>query len=219
MRLLGLLGWISYNCTRHRIAGIPLTLWLMAFAVAWPALLILGSVRVTAWSIAAAVLAVLLLAAIALGARNGYVVFRPAGERPAIPGRPLKPEEKVPTRATGVFEVSGMTHYLADARAWFETVETREHIVIVWNPLSRFLLFAKTPKHLAGMWYAFFQPSHIRTLQAGQMAFGGRVRPALRIAYQSEDAKARAHLYLAFDNEENLATVLDDLCRDAPLSP
>lgn len=217
MRLLGFLGWISYNFTRHRIAGIPLTWWLLAFAVAWPALMVLGTVRVTAWSIAAAVVAVLLLVAIAVGARNRYVVFRPAGERPAIAGRPLKPEEKVPARATGVFEVSGMNHYLADARAWFETVETREHIVIVWNPLSRFLLFAKTPKHLAGMWYAFFQPSHIRALQVGHMAFGGRVRPALRIAYQPDEAKARAHLYLAFDNEENLAAVLDDLRRDAPL--
>lgn len=216
MRLLGLLGWISYNFTRHRVAGIPLTLWLLAFAVAWPALLISGSVRTTAWSIAAAGLAVLLLAAIAIGARNGYVVFRPAPERPSISGRPLKPEEKIPARATGVFEVSGMAHYLADARAWFETVETREHIVIVWNPMSRFLLFAKTPKHLAGMWYAFFQPSHIRALQAGQMAFGGRVRPALRIAYQPDEAKARAQLYLAFDSEENLAAVLDDLRRDAP---
>lgn len=216
MRLLGLLGWISYNFTRHRIAGIPLTLWLLAFAVAWPALLTLGTARATAWSIAAAVIAVLLLMAIAIGARNGYVVFRPAAERPAISGRPLKPEEKVPARATGVFEVSGMTHYLADARAWFETVETREHIVIVWNPMSRFLLFAKTPKHFAGMWYAFFQPSQIRALQVGQMAFGGRVRPALRIAYQSDEAKARAQLYLAFDNEENLAAVLDDLRRDAP---
>ncbi|MGB9593040.1 MAG: hypothetical protein ACPL7R_02740, partial [Anaerolineae bacterium] len=161
--------------------------------------------------------AALLLAAIAVGARNGYVVFRPAAARPDVIGRPLRPEEKVPARATGVFGVSGMTHYLADARAWFETVETREHIVIVWNPLSRFLLFAKTPKHLAGMWYAFFQPSHIRALEPGQMSFGGRVRPALRIAYQPEDAKARAHLYLAFDNEENLAAVLDDLLRDAAM--
>jgi len=215
MRLLGLLGWISYNFARHRIAGIPLAWWLLAFAVAWPVLLAVGTVPATAWSIAVAVLAALLLAAIAVGARNGYVVFRPAAARPDVTGRPLRPEEKVPARATGVFEVSGMTHYLADARAWFETVETREHIVIVWNPLSRFLLFAQTPKHLAGMWYAFFQPSHIRALEPGQMSFGGRIRPALRIAYQSEDAKARAHLYLAFDNEENLAAVLDDLLRDA----
>ncbi len=217
MRLFGVLGWISYNFTRHRIAGIPLTWWLLAFAVAWPALLILGSVRATVWSIAAAALAALLVAAIALGARNGYVVFRPASERPAMPGRPLRPEEKVPARATGFFEVSGMTHYLADARAWFETVETREHIVIAWNPLSRFLLLAKTPKRLSGMWYVFFQPAHIRALQVGHMSFGGRVRPALRIAYQAEGAKSRAHLYLAFDDEANLAAVLDDLLQDAPL--
>lgn len=217
MRLLGLLGWISYNFTRHRIAAIPLTWYLLAFAVAWPVLLAVGTVPATGWSIAVAVVAALVLVAIAVGARNGYVVFRPAAAHPNAIGRPLRPEEKVPARATGLFEVSGMTHYLADARAWFETVETREHIVIVWNPLSRFLLFAKTPKRLAGMWYAFFQPSHIRALQTGRMCFGSRVRPALRIAYQSEDAKARAQLYLAFDSEEDLATVLDDLRQDAPL--
>lgn len=217
MRLLGLLGWISYNFTRHRIAAIPLTWWLLAFAVAWPVLLALGYVRATVWSVAAAVLAVLLLVAIAVGARKRHVVFRPTDKRPDVAGRPLKPEEKVPARATGVFEVSGMTHYLADARAWFETVETREHIVIVWNPLSRFLLFAKTPKHLAGMWYAFFQPSHIRAVETGHMAFGSRVRPALRIAYESDEAKTRAQLYLAFDSEADLATVLDDLRQDAPL--
>lgn len=217
MRLLGLLGWISYNFTRHRIAAIPLTWYLLALAIAWPTLLAVGKVPITAWSVAVEVVAVLLLAAIGVGARNRYVVFRPAGKRPAIAGRPLKPEEKIPARATGAFEVSGMTHYLADARAWFETVETREHIVIVWNPLSRFLLLAKTPKHLAGMWYAFFQPLHICALETGHMSFGGRIRPALRIAYQSEGAKARAQLYLAFDSEEHLATVWDDLRQDAPL--
>lgn len=215
MRLLGLLGWVSYNFTRHRIAGIPLVWYLLAFAIGWPTLLILGRAPATAWSVAAAALAMVLLAAIAVGARNGYAVFRPAEARPTTPGSPLRPEEKVPARATGFFEVSGMTHYLADARAWFETVETREHIVIVWNPRSRFLLFARTPKHLCGMWYAFFQPSHIRALQTGRMAFGGRVRPALRIVYEAEGPKARGPLYLAFDSEEHLATVLDDLLLDA----
>jgi len=217
MRLLGLLGWISYKFTKHRIAGIPLTWYLVALAIAWPALLIAGIVRATAVGVAVAVVAALLVVAIAVGARNGYVVFRPAEARPTVVGPSLRPEQKVPARATGFFEVSGMTQYLADARAWFETVETREHIVIVWNPLSRFLLLAKTPKHLSGMWYAFFQPAHIRALQTGRMSFGGRIRPALRIAYAAENAKARGDLYLAFDNEANLAAVLDDLLRDAPL--
>jgi hypothetical protein len=215
MRLQGALSWLAYKFTRHRFAGVPLVWWLFGLTTVWIALLVLGEAQGTPAAIAAAALGLILLLAVALGSRNNYVVFRPAEPGPLPPARLLKPEEKIAARATGFFEVGGMRQYLAHTQAWFETVETREHIVIARNPVSRFLLIAKTREHEGGMWYAFFRPQHVRDVQTGLACFGWRVSPALRIAFQAESRKAEESLYLAFEDQENLAVVLNDLHRDA----
>lgn len=214
MRLQGTLGWLADNFTRHRIANAPLAWWLFGLTSAWIALLVLGEAQRTPAAIAAAGFGALLLLAIALGRRNNCVVFRAAEIRLPSPARALQPEERVPARAAGFFEVSGMRRYFANVQAWFETVETREHIVIARNPASRFLLIAKTREHESGMWYAFFRPEHIRSVETGDTCFGWRIRPAMRIAFQAEDRKVEDTLYLSFDDLEDLGAVLNDLQQD-----
>ena len=107
-----------------------------------------------------------------------------------------------------------MRKYLANVQAWFETVETREHIVIARNPVSRFLLIARMKEHEGGMWYAFFRPEHVRSAQMGFACFGWSVRPALRISFQPPDRKVEETLCLAFESLDDLGAVLNDLGLD-----
>jgi hypothetical protein len=217
MRLWGLVSWIADNLTRYRFARVPVAWWLVGIAGGWIALLLLGHAQPTPAAIAAVVIAAVLLLAAGLGSRNRSVVFRPAELAPPLPARPLAPEEKIPVRAAGFLQVSGMRKHFANVQAWFETVETREHILIARNPCSRFLLIAQTREHESGMWYAFFRPEHIRSVETGLACFGWRIRPALRIAFQPEDRKAEDRLVLSFDSLENLSAVLDDVRGDAAI--
>ncbi len=217
MRLRGTLSRLAYDFARHRIAKVPLTWWLLGLTPLWIALLVLGKVPWTVAGGAVAVLAAVLLLAVLLGRRSRYVVFHSHGRPAPKPTRPLRHEEKIPIRATGYLEVSGMRKYFANIEAWFETVETREHIVIARNAFSRFLIFAKTLSGETGLWYAFFRPEAIQALEIGDLCFGWRVRPAVRIALQSEGQREREVLYLAFDDDGMRDLVLNDLLADAPV--
>jgi len=216
LRLRGTLNWLAYNFARHYISGVQLTWWLLGLAVVWIALLILGTVPRTAAGIAAAVVALLLVLLFVLARRGGYIVFR-ADQSQATPSRALKPEEKVPARAAGFFEVSGMRAYFAGVQVWFETVETREHIVIARNAHSRFLLFLATRAHEEGVWYVFFQPTHLQRIETGILCFGWRVQPALRITFQDPEKKEREVLHLGFDDAEKRSIALNDLRLDAAI--
>ena len=108
-----------------------------------------------------------------------------------------------------------MRKHLVGVQTWFETVETREHIVIARNPQSRFLLLARTREVESGMWYAFFRPEHICSVETGFSSFGWNARPALRIAFQPPDRKAAETVHLAFESLDDLGAVLADLRVDA----
>jgi hypothetical protein len=128
---------------------------------------------------------------------------------------PLRPEEMVPIRASGEFSVHDNHHYYMDLDADFETVETREHIVLGRVHPSRCLLLGRWPADQLGWWYVFFQPSMIREIQAGHLYFGPLPRLALRILYAPDD-NSEERIYLAFDDASTLRRVWDDLLKDAP---
>lgn len=217
MRLRGALNRLAYDFTRHRVAKVPLVWWLLGLTVLWIALLASGRAAWTAAGMVAAILAAALLVAIAVGRRARYVVFQSHGPADPAPTRPLQPEEKIPVRATGYFEVSGMRQYFANIEAWFETVETREHIVIARNAFSRFLLFAKTLSGEQGIWYAFFRPEAVQEVEIGDLCFGWHVRPAICLVIQLDFQKEDDVLYLAFEDGETRDLVLNDLLADARL--
>ena len=211
--------WLAYRLQRHEWSGWPLSRWLgllLVVTIAWVFLLW----RAHPWP--ALIPAALLLAYILLLAwarRKGYVRFkpisdqgRPLGDSPSA--RSLGTQELVPIRVSGWFTVEGQEQYYVDLEANFETVETREHIVLGRVHPSRFLVVGKWPKHETGWWYIFFQPAMIRGLHLGDLHHGFRPCQALRVTY-APDGDLQT-VYFASDDTPTLRRVWDDLALDAP---
>jgi hypothetical protein len=221
LALLGLILKVSYGLKRLRLWGQPLNRWLLF-------LCLLGILAVAADLIESGPVADALVLLVGLGlmlallwaGRTRYLIFRRA-EHPSLSASvtnvpQLAPEEKVPVWASGHFEVSGMRRYFVEAQAYFETVETREHIIIAWTSQRSLLGLAASPREETGLWYVFFMPATIQEVEAGELYFGLRLRPALKVVYQSESG-SRETVYLSFDHREQRGAVLADLRRDAPL--
>jgi hypothetical protein len=167
-------------------------------------------------------LALLLLIYIALltwAGRRRYVHFEPAVDRQTLiagtpPDEPLHCEECIPIRASGWFQVHGKRQYFVDVEADFETVETREHIVLGRVHASRFLWLGWWPVDEIGWWYIFFQPPMIEEVTVGYFGFGTRPQQALRVVY-SPEKDVRETVFLAFQDVEAMRCVWHDLLKDA----
>jgi hypothetical protein len=127
----------------------------------------------------------------------------------------LRTEELIATRASGWFSVEGKDQYYVDIEADFETVGTREHIILGRVHPSRFLLLGRWPMDEQGWWYIFFRPDTIRELSVGHLCHGPRPRLALRVSYALDEEK-QEDIFLTFDNASALRRVWDDLLQDAP---
>jgi hypothetical protein len=214
----GLILKVSYRLYRLRLWGQPLNRWLFFLS-----LLGIPAVAVDLIESGPAADAVVTLACLGLmlvllwAARTRYLIFRRV-ENPSLTADApqLAPEEKVPIRASGHFEVSGMRRYFVEAQAYFETVETHEHIIIAWIPPWSLPGLAASLREEVGLWYVFFMPATIQEIEVGKVYFGLRPRPALKVVYRSESG-SRETVYLSFDHHEQREIVLADLRRDAPL--
>jgi hypothetical protein len=155
--------------------------------------------------------------------RHGFLVFQ--GTAAAVLPPPIKmdPEDKVPVRATGTFEVAEKRHFFTELEAYWRTYGSREHAVLAKAEASRFLLVGKTPADVRGMWYLFFKPQDIRGIEPGQVAYGVQSGPALRVAYMMtpyEEGKKRqkkpykAVTVLRFSNDTDREKVWADLRYD-----
>ena len=220
MAFQGLVLKINYRLNRLRLWGQPMNHWLFLLAllgVLAVAVDLVESGPVTDAVVIPACLGLML--ALLWAGRARYLIFRKT-EHPSSSASAdvpqLAPEEKVPVRASGHFEVSGMRRYFVEAQAYFETVETREHIIIAWTPLWSFLGLADSPREEVGLWYAFFMPATIQEIEVGRIYFGLQPRLALKVVYQSESG-SRETVYLSFDHPEQQEAVLADLRHDAPL--
>jgi len=218
----GLVLKINYHLSRLRLWGQPLTRWLFLVSLLGILAAALGLIKSGPVTEGVVILACLgLMLVLAWTGRTRYLIFR-GTEKPILTKDvpPLAPEKKVPVRASGHFEVSDMRRYFVEAQAYFETVDNREHIVIVWIPRHSFLGLASSPREEAGLWYAFFTPASIKSIEAGEVLFGLQPRPALKVVYRSGGSGSQETIYLSFDHPEQREVVLADLCRDAPrLSP
>ena len=128
---------------------------------------------------------------------------------------PLRAEELVPVRATGVFSVEGKERYYVDLEADFETVGTREHILLGRVLPSQFLLVGYWSYDELGWWYIFFKPAMLRRLGVGHLYFGGEPLVVLRVVYAPEP-EVEETVYLAFRDRSAMQRVWDDLLLDAP---
>jgi hypothetical protein len=223
LSIIGLAFRIAYQLRRHFWLAWPVSRWLglALFVLAlwaagrwWPNLLPATAV-LGAW--------LAYLAFLALAARNRYLYYRP------LPGAaaqlekeerlpPLGKLELVPVRASGWFSVEGQSQHYVDLEADFETTGTREHIVLARVHPSRILLVANWPGYELGWWYAFVQPSDIRSLSLGRLHHGLRPRLALRIEYTLKlERKERIEtVLLACADAATLRRVWEDLALDAP---
>jgi len=214
MSIVGLALKLSYLMSRYRLGFLPLSYLPAALALASVVAARAGLLGV-GHALLAVALCIILTSILLLARRQGYIVFRQREEGATPDFTPLVPDEKVLLRATGHFEVSGMRRYFVEIIAAFSTLETREHVVMGWIPPSRFLLLASWPKAEVGMWYIFFKPEAIREIAVGEVHFGLRARPAIRINYR-RDKGGEGTLYLSFDDPLQRQRVLEDLRRDAP---
>ena len=216
MSLIGMILKLSYQLSRHRIGPlrlnlVPLVLALASGLIWWKVGGLTGE-----QAILIIVLCLILVLVTLLAKRQGFIIFRRSeGELPPSSDRPeLAPDEKAAVRATGLFEVRGERRYFVEATADFATMETREHIVMARMLDSRFLVGA--PKQDAGWWYIFFKPHTIRGIEVGEVCFGLRARPAIKLGYRTSEGKIEP-VYLSFDDPLQMQRVSEDLRRDANL--
>lgn len=218
--LIGLILRLAYRLRRHLLLGWSVARWLgyLLVLVGLGALLYWWPNPWPAAAMGGLLLTYLLV--LAWATRKGFLHFRPLPEEerrilalPALPA--LRPEELVPARASGHFVVEGLAQYLIDLEAGFETVESREHIVLARKHPSRFLFVARWPGYEIGWWYIFFQPHMIRELAVGHLYLGRRPALALRVVH-SPDGETQQVTHLAFAEGPALRRVWDDLVRDAP---
>jgi hypothetical protein len=214
----GLILKISYRLHRLRLWGQPLNRWLFFLSLLGILGVAVDLVETGPVSDVMVILAGLgLILALLWAGRTRYLIFRRAENPSATTDVPqLAPEEKVPVRASGHFEVGGMRRYFVESQAYFETVETREHIIIAWIPRWSLLGLVASLHGEVGLWYVFFMPATVKEIEMGEVHFGLRPRPALKVIYQSESG-SRETLYLSFDHHQQREIVLTDLRRDAPL--
>jgi len=215
MNVVGLILKASYQLNRHRLGPLRLNLVPLLFALAGSLIWRRGGL--TGEQVILIVVLCLILVLIPLLAkRQGFIVFR-GSQLASSPNPPeLAPDEKVAIRATGLFEVRGERRYFAEVIADFATMETREHIVMGRMLASRFLL--GVPKDDVGWWYIFFKPHTIREIEVGQVHFGLRARPAIKLGYKTEEGKVEP-VYLSFDDPLQMQRVLEDLHRDTRVKP
>jgi hypothetical protein len=219
---IGVILWLAYRLQRHKWSGWPLSRWLgLLLVVATVGSFLLWRARPWPALIPAALFLIHVLV-LAWAGRQGYIHFRPiSGRDPlpedASPAPSLGTQELVPTRASGWFTVAGQERYYVDLQADFETVETREHIVLGRVHPSRFLVVGQWPKQEFGWWYVFFQPAMIRGLHLGHLRHGFRTHQALRVTY-APDQEVQQTVYFTFDDDLALRWVWDDLAIDAPPS-
>lgn len=217
LAFLGLILKTSYRLGRLWLLGQPLNRWLFFLSLLGILAVAVDLVESGPIADAMVILACLgLMLALLWAGRTRYLLFRKAENPSLMTGVPqLAPEEKVPVRASGHFEVSSMRRYFVEAQAYFETVETREHIIIAWIPPRSFLGLAASPRQEVGLWYVFFMPATIQKIEVGKVYFGLRPRSALKVVYRSE-LGSRETVHLSFDHPEQRQAVLADLRRDAP---
>ena len=214
MSTIGFILKASYQLSRHRLGPLRLNFVPLLFALAsglmwWRVGGLTG--EQTALIV---VLCLILVLVTLLAQRQGFIVFRRTKLSPSPSPTELMPDEKVAIRATGLFEVRDKQRYFVEATADFATMETREHIVMAKMLDFRFLVGA--PKEDAGWWYIFFKPHMIKEIEAGEVYFDLRARPAIKLRYRTGEEKTEP-VYLSFDEPLQMQRVLEDLRRDAGL--
>ncbi len=129
--------------------------------------------------------------------------------------QPIAYPQKISVRVTGWFSVGNKTRYFVNEVAFYQTFETRERVLMVAIPRSRWLLLWHSPENDVGWWYNFFTPPQLQRVEHGQLHFGARPRPALKLHLSPEDGrKAAAIFYISTHTPADMAQLIADLKAD-----
>lgn len=205
----GVLDCVAYRLSRHRFLRVPLDIVLVVLCLGLVGYSVVQAVLSGRWPLPPAVPGVLVglvAASLTLRARS-FVLFRPSGVGVA-PGAGLPPFEKVPVRASGFFEVGGDRRYFVEAAGFIEATGLGERVLMVRVERVSLVGMFSSPAEEWGWWYAFFRPEDLSSLVAGQMHFGWRPRPALRLDLA---ARHRQAIFLSFADAATRDRVAGDL--------
>ena len=213
----GIVLQLAYRLRRHFWGGWSMGRWLGGLLLLAVVGVLVRS-RMADWPLAAA-LAVLFVAYSGIlywARRQRYVQFRSEAllDDPPPPAG-LDMAGLIPIRASGWFTVEGKRQYYVNLDADYQTVPSREHIVLGRVYSSRFLLLGRWLEQEIGWWYIFFEPAMVRQIQVGRLHSGARPRPALQLTY-SAGVKTQETIQVTFDNLATLKQVWADLIVDAP---
>ena len=166
------------------------------------------------WAHAVLVVGCLALATSLLWANTrDYVTFKERTCATLGDAVPLRPDEKMFVRASGTFAVSDMERYLVDVPVVFWSTELGEHILAAKVRALNFLGIG-VPSGERGWWYVFLEPQRIRDIVSGEVAFGVRVRPAVRLV--SDTGRGPAKLYISCDSWQDLSILQESLRGTVP---
>ena len=209
-RLAALICAPAYGLRRSRIAGLPAfgsVLFLCFLVAAWSAFRVWQSGFTTqrTLALAASVLAAVLL----LGAdAQRYLIFRP---KPCVVPEDtpdLVAEEKLRLRGSGLFAVSDLAHYLVEVPVFLWCTRLGD-LVVAAQVQPRNILGAGVPESERGWWYLFLEPKRLLDVVPGELGFGLRVRPAVRVSRQTD--KGRGSFCLSCEDTRQLAILLKTL--------
>ena len=219
MRLTGVLVALSYQMGRHRAFGLPWLAWLLLLPVGLFLAMMFHLLELSWWGLTACSLAFLAGVILLVHGRGGWLATtRDAAPSPAeCPALSLG--KRVPLRATGWFTTREMRRRYVAVAGYYETFETREHVVMLKLAQTRFFLFGKSPEEEVGWWYTFFCPEHVLEITPVRQAFGAADLPALRLLLRPEPNKPPEPLLLAFASEAERERVWGDLRRDVGAKP
>jgi hypothetical protein len=118
------------------------------------------------------------------------------------------PAQKIFARASGTFAVNEMERHLVEVPVVFWSTELGEHILAA--RVRAFSLFGVgVPSGERGWWYVFLEPKRIREIVAGEVAFGLRLRPAVRVLRETD--KGLAEVYVSCDSTQELSVLLKEM--------
>lgn len=214
--------WLTrlYLLERAEWLGAPLIRWLYltlaGLALAWTVLRLPGNWMV---GIALLALAVALHLTVRYARRRGYTTFIPQPS-PTPPAQMLAPAQKRPVYVTGVLSVERKVRAFTALPGFYRTFATREHALLCQVRPRRIWAIAAWPEEEVGLWYAFFTPEQITSIQPGLARIDRRALPGLAITYRPDGENAQRKtaspltLYLAFVDERDRDAVLADLLVD-----
>lgn len=216
----GRINQLAYRFSRHFFMGWTLTRWVVTMLLLMPLVVLVSPVR----RMPGGWLILLLFALFSLGGiyslwrvrRKGYLQFEAASQPETIAPVSLQFPEKIALRVSGNLRVSKLTRYFVEERAFYQTFNTRERVIMVEMAQTRYLLLAQSAEGEVGWWYAFFTPKIVHQLTSGQVCFGPHERPAIALTYQPDGEDAPETLYFSFDSPADRAVVLANLYRDLP---